>query len=450
MERWRLDTYVFLNGNSRLSRILQLSLVLLILLNISVYVAVEMRDVAGRSPARARVSSLTRIGRGLYLFLCANRFVLSTEAEVATPNRRMFDQIEIFSVVVFTIEYSLRLWTIVESGQKSYQPAIMGRLRYAVSLTALIDFVSIATFYLGLMINTKLPGLTWIRALRIFRILKTEAYTNAFQSLVSVIALNQEILGVGLAVAAVLLLLTSTFLYYVEKDDDPEQFGSIPKCMYASMLMLTGQGPPNPPVGGDFPIVTKVAISLTAFFSVAIFAIPAAMLAYGFEVEADKVRRWKLTNQKLKEKCARDGKPYIPLPIEKFAGFDSDLDDSDIDEPAPASLRPVPIAGTAAASGAGPAGAAAGGTTIVTTGGGGANGASTGAKGYVLGALRRVCGFPSSCMLMCCFACVVLCCVVMQRISAESVTVSVNPVGAGLCLNCPHCAKQITVNLSAS
>jgi voltage-gated potassium channel len=91
-------------------------------------------------------------------------------------------------------------------------------------------------------------------------VVQTEAYTNAFQSLMGVITLNQEILGVGLAVAAVLLLLTSTFLYYVERDNDPVQFGSIPKCMYAAMLMLTGQGTPNPPVTGDFPAVTKVAV----------------------------------------------------------------------------------------------------------------------------------------------------------------------------------------------
>jgi hypothetical protein len=111
------------------------------------------------------------------------------------------------SVAVFTVEYVCRVWTITESGKKHYQHGLWGRLRYAISLQALIDFVSIATFYLcarsrslahsrllrprprphglccavvcgvwwvcsGLMINTRLPGLTWIRALRIFRILK--------------------------------------------------------------------------------------------------------------------------------------------------------------------------------------------------------------------------------------------------------------------------------------
>jgi hypothetical protein len=40
----------------------------------------------------------------------------------------------------------------------------------------------------------------------------------------------QEILGVGLAVAAVLLLLTSTFLYYVEKDNDPDVRMPPPAC----------------------------------------------------------------------------------------------------------------------------------------------------------------------------------------------------------------------------
>ena len=40
----------------------------------------------------------------------------------------------------------------------------------------------------------------------------------------------------------ILLLTTSTLLYFVNRLNDPAQFGSIPKTMYLSVMMLTGQG----------------------------------------------------------------------------------------------------------------------------------------------------------------------------------------------------------------
>jgi hypothetical protein len=139
LDDWRVRTYIFLNGSTLPSKIFQLSLVMLILLNISV-------------------------------------FIVSTEPTLLAANKSLFDTIELVSVCLFTIEYSLRLWTITEAGMKGYQHPVWGRIRYALSITALIDFVSIFPYFLGLMISTKLPGLTWVRALRIFRILKARPH----------------------------------------------------------------------------------------------------------------------------------------------------------------------------------------------------------------------------------------------------------------------------------
>jgi hypothetical protein len=55
--------------------------------------------------------------------------------------------------------------------------------------------------------------------------------------------------------------------------------------MYLATLVLTGQGGPD----GDLPWYTKGVVLMTGIFSVAMFAIPASMLTWGFEAEAQRL-----------------------------------------------------------------------------------------------------------------------------------------------------------------
>jgi hypothetical protein len=54
--------------------------------------------------------------------------------------------------------------------------------------------------------------------------------------------------------------------------------------MYLSTMMLTGQGGPD----GDLPWYTSGVVLLTGVFSIGMFAIPASMLTWGFEAEAER------------------------------------------------------------------------------------------------------------------------------------------------------------------
>ena len=69
--------------------------------------------------------------------------------------------------------------------------------------------------------------------------------------------------------------------------DDASDFESISKTMVLSALMLTGQGSPS----GKLPWYTQLVVLLTGIFSVAMFAIPASMLTWGFEAEAERLGR---------------------------------------------------------------------------------------------------------------------------------------------------------------
>src|SRR5258708_4224961 len=53
---------------------------------------------------------------------------------------------EVFTVAVFSLEYVLRLWSIVE--ERKYQHPFWGRLRYTISFFAIIDLLAVLPFYI--------------------------------------------------------------------------------------------------------------------------------------------------------------------------------------------------------------------------------------------------------------------------------------------------------------
>ncbi|MBA7521427.1 hypothetical protein ES705_13534 [subsurface metagenome] len=78
-----------------------------------------------------------------------------------------FKRFEIISVMVFTIEYILRIWTCTENPK--YRRWFSGRIKYIFSFIALVDFFAILPFYLPFI---KGLDLRFIRALRLFRLFR--------------------------------------------------------------------------------------------------------------------------------------------------------------------------------------------------------------------------------------------------------------------------------------
>lgn len=111
-------------------------------------------------------------------------------------------------------------------------------------------------------------------------------------AVVRVFYFNQEIMIVAALLGAYLVLFTSILMYYlrprgdaIKMVDDPGDFDSIGSTMVLSLLMLTGQGGPS----GQLPWYTQSVVLMTGMFSIAMFAIPASMLTWGFEAEAERL-----------------------------------------------------------------------------------------------------------------------------------------------------------------
>ena len=265
------------------------------------------RILSGRS--RMRSAFVFNRCLATLIILCVVAFVLESVPALSSSKAaaQAFYAFEALTSCIFLVEYLARLWTCVEARRYRLMSPWQARLSYAFTIRAFVDLASCLPFFVELG-GGELPTLTWLKAFRIFRILKSERYTRAFSSVYRVVWYNSEILGVALFIGLLLMMTTSTLLWYMAPQhdsagDDADDFSSIPATFYLSILMLTGQGTPT----GILPWYTKVIVMLTAVFSVPIFVIPSSMLTWGFEAEAERLMQKKREARKKLKLAKRRG-----------------------------------------------------------------------------------------------------------------------------------------------
>lgn len=210
---------------------------------------------------------------------------------------------------LYCVEYITRAYVAPQS--RKFRDPVWGRLRWARTSPALIDATSFLPYFVELMLMGKydLPNLNFLKMFRLVRILKTESYAEAFTSASRVLRYNSEILVVTFLLTANLLLFTSTALYYLRPGlgkssaEEVSAFSSIPDCMYICLLLLTGQGLP---VNVTLPWYTKAVLLVTAVCALSMFAIPLAMLTWGFEAEAERLAKKRYVELKKRAEYIRD------------------------------------------------------------------------------------------------------------------------------------------------
>lgn len=212
----------------------------------------------------------------LLILLNVVGIVLESVESIYTKYQELFYYFEIFSVVVFTIEYLVRIYSITESPE--YKHFITGRLRYSISFYALIDLFAILPFYLSFII----PDLRFIRVLRLLRLirlLKVIRFIKAIRVIEAVFRNTKDELFISFLIIAKVLFLSSTLMYFCEHTLQPDKFSSIPATMWWSTMTLTTVG-----YGDIYPITSlgKFFAGLISLLGIAVFALPTGILVGGF------------------------------------------------------------------------------------------------------------------------------------------------------------------------
>ena len=188
-----------------------------------------------------------------------------------------FEFFELFSIILFSIEYLLRIWANGASLPPGHGNSWRGRKAYILSFYGLIDLVALAPYFLQML----MPGLDLrvIRAVRLLRVFKISHYSTAIEDLVQAIYEERRSFAATLYLLLITVLITSSLMYFAEHKAQPEMFASIPDAIYWAVITLTTVG------YGDFTPVTwlgRVISLFTAFLGVCTVAILTGIVASAF------------------------------------------------------------------------------------------------------------------------------------------------------------------------
>ncbi|MDO5768440.1 MAG: potassium channel family protein [Psychrobacter sp.] len=193
------------------------------------------------------------------------------------PFQQQFLWFEHFSIMVFTTEYLLRFWSIVEADPKANNWG--QRWRWIRSPGALIDLIAIGPAFLNFYVSI---DLRFLRVLRLFRLLKLTRYFASMRILLIVLNKERGAFQAVIFILIILIVTASSGIYLVENQAQPEVFESIPKSMWWAVVTLTTVG-----YGDVIPITTagKILGAVITILGVGLAALPAGILATGLANE---------------------------------------------------------------------------------------------------------------------------------------------------------------------
>jgi voltage-gated potassium channel len=219
-----------------------------------------------------------------FILLSAAAAVLETERPLAETYAGMFLAAEIVFTAFFAVEYVLRVWISAENPK--YGPGLLGRIRYMVSPLAILDLIAFAPALL-IAGGSETFLLRLIRLIRILRLARLGRFSTAMQYLAEAVRSRGYELGITVGIAIALVVASSTLLYLVEGDTQPDAFGSIPRAMWWAIVTLTTVG-----YGDVYPATAlgKIIAGVTALAGIGLIAMPTGILAAAF---SDAVQRGK-------------------------------------------------------------------------------------------------------------------------------------------------------------
>lgn len=246
-------------------------------------------EILVEQPEGDKVANAVTIGILVLIGFNVIISVAETEPTLSAAYPNFFFYFELFSVVVFTIEYVGRLWACTLSDD--YKGIVRGRLKAATEPMAIIDFAAIAPFYLQVFV----PGLDlrFVRALRLFRlfrVFKVGRYAESFVVLASVIKTRREELAISTVIVLIMVTLSASAMWLCEHEAQPDNFRSVPQAMWWAIITVTTIG-----YGDVTPITTagRIVGGVVAYLGICIFALPVGILGGAFIEEMGRQKELK-------------------------------------------------------------------------------------------------------------------------------------------------------------
>ncbi|MGP1475165.1 MAG: ion transporter [Treponema sp.] len=214
----------------------------------------------------------------ILILICVNVLSVFVETfKISSRVRTILSDIELFSIIIFSIEFILRVWT-AEFLYENLSP-IKSKIKYIFSFMALIDLFAILPFYIPFVIKVDLRVLRILRLFRLSRIVKANRYTKSLQKVIDVIKDKSAELFSAILMLFILMLISSVLIYYIESPAQPDVYTNALSGLWWSIAIFTSVW-----LGDIYPITAagKILCALMAVFGVAIIAVPTGIISSGF------------------------------------------------------------------------------------------------------------------------------------------------------------------------
>ena len=199
----------------------------------------------------------------------------------------VFDVIDKVTVIIFIIDYILRLITAdykINKGVKSF-------ILYPFSILAIIDMLAILPSILVVSNGLRLfKVIRLLRTLRVFRVFKAVRYSSNIQMILGVFKKTKDSLLVVCGIAIVYVLVSALVIFNVV----PDTFNNFFYALYCATVSLTTMG-----YGDIYPVSVagRIVTMISSFMGIAIVALPAGIITSGMMEEINRQKEEKKTSE---------------------------------------------------------------------------------------------------------------------------------------------------------
>jgi len=205
--------------------------------------------------------------------------------DISPALRAVLDNFERFTVICFTIEYLLRIWTAEYLYPKEDRASAIRR--YMTSFSGIIDLLSFLPFYLPIFFPAGVVAFRMLRVIRIFRLFRVNSYYDALNVIGDVVNSKKDQLLSSIFIILILMVASSLCMYSLEHEAQPTVFKNAFSGLWWSVSTLLTVG-----YGDIYPVTLAGRIFgiIITFLGVGMVAIPTGILSAGFVEQYTRVK----------------------------------------------------------------------------------------------------------------------------------------------------------------
>lgn len=247
--------------------------------------------------AKKRVFEIIQIGNrrdiasaGFDIFIvlaisCNLIATLLSTFEEAEPYMQLIHAVEFVTIIIFVIEYILRLWTAeyLYPDKKRWK-AVMG---FVFSFYGIIDLLTFFPYFLPIFFPAGAVAFRVFRVIRIFRLFQINAQYDAFNVITNVLKEKKNQIISSVCMVLIFMVAASLCMYGLEHEAQPDQFKNAFSGIWWSVSTLLTVG-----YGDIYPITVmgRIMAIVISFLGVGMVAIPTGIISAGFVEQYTKLK----------------------------------------------------------------------------------------------------------------------------------------------------------------